>query len=228
MSRNRKVEFTTGGGQGVGYLAVPERAQGGVLVLHAWWGLNGFFKGLCERLANQGYLALAADLHDGAVASSVSEAKELLSKSDESRGGRVEKIVLGAVDFLRSQPELSGRRIGVIGFSMGGAWALWLSTARPDDVGAVVVFYATYPGLNFSKTQASFLGHYAAEDKWEPIEGVRELENTLRQADQEVTFHHYQGTKHWFFEENRPDEYNPAAAGLAWSRTLEFLNRTLK
>ncbi len=194
-----------------------------MLVLHAWWGLNDFFKGLCDRLASQGFLALAPDLHGGVVAKSVSEAKELLSSVDEEAR---RPIVLGAVDYLRSHPSQSGRKIGAVGFSMGAAWALWLSTARPKEVGAVVVFYGTYL-LDFSEARASFLGHYAPEDEWEPTGDVQALEQKIRGAGREVTFHFYPGTKHWFFEEDRPGDYDREAADLAWSRTLEFLNNKL-
>ena len=220
----RKVEFKTETGKGSGYLALPENPRGDVLVLHAWWGLNDFFKGFADRLAAQGFLALAPDLQQGNVASTVNEAKDLMSKVDEESRG---PIVLGALDYLRSHPSQSGRKIGVVGFSMGASWALWLSTARPEDVGAVTVFYGTYPGLDFSKAKASFLGHYAPDDEWEPTNDVKALEAKIREARREVTFHFYPGTKHWFIEEDRPDAYDPAAAGLSWKRTLDFLNKKL-
>lgn len=218
------VEFKTETGKATGYLALPEKPRGGVLVLHAWWGLNDFFKGFCDRLASQGFLALAPDLYGGPVARSVGEAKALMSGFDEA--SRAPPVVLGAIDYLRSGPSQSGRRIGVVGFSMGAAWALWLSTTRPEDVGAVVVFYGTYL-LDFSKAKASFLGHYAPEDEWEPMDTVRALEKKIREAGIEVAFHFYPGTKHWFFEEDRPDAYDREAAGVAWNRTLEFLNKKL-
>jgi len=223
MVKGRMVEFNAEGGQGKGYLASPENPRAGVLVLHAWWGLNDFFKSFSNRLASQGYLALAPDLHDGALATTVEEAKELQSKIDDER---IKKIVLGAEDHLRSVPSLSGRKIGVIGFSMGAAWSLLLSTLKPESVGAVVVFYGTYP-VDFSKAQASYLGHYAPDDEWETPADVRATEEKIRGAGREVTFHFYPGTKHWFFEENRPMEYKRDAADLAWKRTLEFLNNKL-
>src|SRR5438445_4396144 len=221
--KSRMVEFKTEGGPGQGYLASPEKPRGGVLILHAWWGLNDFFKGVANKLASQGFLALAADLHDSAVAGSVAEAKELLSKMDDAR---VKQIVLGAADYLGSDPSMKGRKIGVVGFSMGAGWSLLLSTLKPESVGAVVVFYGTYP-MDFSKSEASYLGHYAPDDEWEPLADVRATEEKIRGAGREVAFHFYPGTKHWFVEENRPVESNRDASDLAWKRTLEFLDNKL-
>ncbi len=226
--KSRMVEFRAEGGRGKGYLASPEKPRGKVLVLHAWWGLNDFFKGFCNRLASQGFLALAPDLHDGALAKSVAEAKEL-RRSFESKVAeeRIKRIVLGAADYLQSAPAVSGRKICVVGFSMGAAWSLLLSTLKPQIIGAVVVFYGTYP-IDFSKAEASYLGHFVPDDEWEPLGDVHALEEKMRGAGRECTFHFYPGTKHWFFEENRPLEYNRDAADLAWKRTLEFLDSKLR
>jgi carboxymethylenebutenolidase len=221
------VEFKAGPNPGRGYLALPTHPKAAVLVLHAWWGLNDFFKGLCDRLASQGYAALAPDLRNGAVATTVEEAEALMkiSSADLSKS-----TVLGAVDYLHSLPKVGGRKIGAIGFSMGGGWALWLSVQRPEDVAAVVVFYSTeYPERgDYSKTRASYLGHYAPDDEWEPIEGVRALESQLRASGREAEFHFYTGTKHWFIEQNRPVEHNQDASDLAWKRTLDFLDCKLR
>jgi len=151
------VEFEAEGRQGNGYLVSPEKPRGAVLVLHAWWGLNDFFKSFSNRLSSQGFVVLAPDLHDGGLAKTVAEAKELKSKiADE----RIKKIVLGAAEYLRSIPPVSGRKIGVVGFSMGAAWSLLLSTLKPENVGAVVVFYGSYP-IDFSKAEPSYLGPFA-------------------------------------------------------------------
>jgi len=222
--KSRMVEFKTEGEPGQGYLASPEELRGGVLVLHACRGLNDFFKSFANRLASQGFLALAADLHDGALATSVDGAKELQSKIANDR---IKQIVLGAADYLRSDPPISGRKIGVVGFSMGAAWSLLLSTLKPETVGAVVVFYGSYP-IDFSKASASFLGHFSPDDEWEPIGDVRATEEKIRGAGREVAFHFYPGTKHWFVEENRPVEYNRDASDLAWKRTLDLLDKKLR
>src|SRR5713101_2302014 len=222
--KSHMIEFQAEGRPGRGYLATPEKPRGGVLVLHAWWGLNDFFKSFANKLASQGFLALAPDLHDGAVAKSVEDAEQLHSKIDDER---IKKIVLGAADYLGSAQSVSSRRIGVVGFSMGAAWSLLLSTLKPESVRAVVVFYGSYP-IDFSKAQASYLGHFAPDDEWEPIADVRATEEKIRGAGKDVTFHFYPGTKHWFFEENRPLEYNRDASDLAWKRTIEFLDNKLR
>src|SRR6266487_2520959 len=210
--KSRMVEFKAEGGPGNGYLASPEKPRGGVLVLHAWWGLNDFFKGFANRLASQGFLALAPDLHDGAVATSVEGAKELRSRiADE----RIKQIVLGATDYLRADPSISGDKIGVVGFSMGAAWSLLLSTLKPETVGAVVVFYGSYT-MDFSRAEASFLGHFSPEDEWEPIGDVRSTEVKIHGGGREVAFLWCRGTMSGFVEKNRLVECDGDSSVLSW------------
>jgi carboxymethylenebutenolidase len=224
------IEFQAGDKPATGYLARPERGQGpGVLVLHAWWGLNDFFKELCDRLAAAGFVALAPDMYNnGVTAGSIAEAEQLLSSSDFEE---IKRVVVGAVDYLREQSIVQGEAIGVIGFSMGAAWAQLLSAVfKPTDIGATVIFYGNEPGLegdDFAKTQAAFLGHFAESDEYEPLEPVRQTEAEIGKAGREVAFHIYPGTSHWFFESNQPDAYNKEAAQLAWERTVTFLHTHL-
>jgi carboxymethylenebutenolidase len=215
-----EFKFKAGNDRGRGYVSVPETSRGGVLVLHAWWGLNDFFKGLCDKLAKEGYTAFAPDLRQGKIARTVSEAKDLMSKSSNEV---TQKTILGGLDYLFSHPTVKSRRIAVLGFSMGANWALWLSTEKPSEVAAVVAFYGT-GDEDFSKSRSSYLGHYSPDDEWEPINDIRSLEEKIRQAGRPVTFHLYPGAKHWFFEDNQPDAYDPSAARIAWTRTLEFLH----
>lgn len=223
----KMIEFNAGHGKGHGYLSVPKTSRGGVLVLHAWWGLNDFFKGFSDRLAAEGYTVFAPDLRQGNIAKTVDEAKELMSEIDEEK--TFPDLVRGGLDRLKSEPSLKGKQLAVIGFSMGASWALWLSTEKPSDLKAAIVFYGAWasPKWDFAKSQSSYLGHFSPEDEWEPVDGVRALEKTLQQAHRPVTFNFYPGAKHWFIEDNQPSAYNPQAAKLAWTRTLDFLNSTL-
>jgi carboxymethylenebutenolidase len=208
------------------YLAVPERGTGaGVLVLHAWWGLTSVFTDACDRLAAAGFVALVPSLFPGgATAATIPEAEALRDAHDEATV--VEPVVLAAVEQLREVPAVTGSKIGVIGFSLGAYWALHLSQVRPDDVGAVVTIYGTDDG-DYSTARAAYLGHFAEHDDFEPLQAVRALEEKIRAAGCEVTFHVYPGTDHWFVEPNQPDVYNAAAAELVWDRTLDFLKAQL-
>ena len=208
------------------YLAVPERGAGaGVLVLHAWWGLTSVFTDVCDRLAAAGYVALAPSLFPGgATAATIAEAEALVDAHDRAPA-EAEAVVQAAAEQLRGLPAVTGAQFGVIGYSMGAYWALHLSQVRPDDVGAVVVFYGTDDG-DYSTARAAYLGHFAEHDDFEPLEAVRALEEKIRAAGREVTFHVYPGTGHWFVEPNRP-EYDAEAADLVWERTLAFLKARL-
>jgi carboxymethylenebutenolidase len=107
-----------------------------------------------------------------------------------------------------------------------GAYALDTSVNLAEEIAAVVTFYASYPGLDYRRASAAYLCHFAQDDPFEPAESVASMEQELQAAGRPVTFYTYPRTKHWFFEENRP-EYDAQAARLAWQRTIEFLHERL-
>jgi carboxymethylenebutenolidase len=217
-------EFKSGDHSFRGYLALPPGGSGpGVLVLHAWWGLNANFQGLCDRLAAEGFVALAPDLYHGALAATIAEAEQLREAFDEAAA---HPEVLAAAQVLRDHPAVRGAGLGAIGFSLGGYFALWLADERPADIKAVVLFYGAGPIDNVT-AQAAFLGHFAEKDDYEDAEYIAAMEEALRGAGLDVTFHTYPGTGHWFFEADRPDAYNAEAAALAWERTRAFLHQHL-
>lgn len=201
------------------YLAAPEKGGPGVLVLHAWWGLKPFFKEVCDRLAEQGFVALAPNLREGKIAKTIDEAKELMEKSD---GQLVGDTVMAAKEHLRG---MVNGKIGIVGFSMGGAWALITAAYKPEQIAAIVLFYGN-EGVDYSKVTAKVMGHYSDNDEWEPNEFVENTFAEFKKAGVDATLHIYPGVAHWFVEEDRP-EYDPAAASLAWERTVEFLKKNL-
>jgi carboxymethylenebutenolidase len=200
------------------YLALPRLRSGpGVLVLHAWWGLNPFIRTLCDRLAREGFVVLAPDLYHGRIASTIEEAE---SRMSGLKWEMVQSEVLRAVDKLRSLS--ATKSVGVVGLSLGASWSLWLSCTRPEAVSAVVTFYGAET-LNYGEARAAFQCHFAAEDPYVLPDGRQHFEDRLRSSGRQFEIHDYPGTHHWFFEEDRPEAYDKGAASLAWRRTLGFL-----
>ena len=221
-------EFQVDGRTISGYLAVSRQGSGsGVLVLHAWWGLTEPFRQVCDRLAEAGFVALAPDLYHGKTTASVEEAQALAEALDQDVEGWRGDIT-EAVQILRQHTTTANGsgKLAFIGFSLGGAYALDMSVNIAEQIAAVVIFYDSYPGLDYNRAKAAYLCHYAEDDRFVSAEAVAEMKQELQDAGKSVTVHIYSGTKHWFFEENRP-EYDAEAAHLAWKRTIEFLHQQL-
>ena len=186
------------------YLALPPSGRGpGVLVLHAWWGLNEFFRTFCDRLAQEGFVVLAPDMFSGKIARTVEEAEQSVSQINEVE--IVPPIVLSALDELSSLPQVAGKGLGVIGFSFGGYWSYWLATKKPQLIKAVTVFYSDGEG-DFSHSEAAFLGHFAETDPYafENGESIQALEKHLLSQGHPTYFYTYPGAGLWFFETDAP------------------------
>lgn len=208
-----------------GFLALPATGTGpGVLVLHAWWGLNETVKAVCTRLAEAGFVVFAPDLYHGQVAQTIAQA-EVLSSTVDANYQQIKAEIVEAARFLHKRAAPSEPGLAVIGFSLGAFFALALAAEAPEFVRSVVLFYGTEGTMDsdFSASQAAYLGHFAEKDEYEPPSNVALLAESLGRAGRPVTFHTYPDTGHWFFEPDVVQAYNPVAAHLAWERTLAFL-----
>jgi carboxymethylenebutenolidase len=182
-------------------------------------------KAFCSRLAESGFVALAPDLYHGKVADTIAGA-EALGQALDANHLQAKAEIAEAALFLNERAGHPERGLAVVGFSVGAYYALNLAAADPDHIRYVVLFYGTGPA-DFSQSRAAYLGHFAGDDPFEPAPNVDDLEASLQSAGRSVTFHRYSGTGHWFFEPDRTDAYNRAAADLAWERTLTFLRESL-
>ncbi len=205
------------------YLALPRRGKGpGLLVLHSWWGLNGFFRSLCDRFAAAGFVALAPDLYGGRVARSEAAARALRAEATATRRVPAYKSLIAAIDLLAAHEATRGGHIGVAGFSMGGHWALWLAQREELPITATVVYYAARNG-DFSQSKSRFQFHFAGQDDWVSSASVKKVKASLAAAERPAEYWEYPGAGHWFFEADRQEAFRPADANLAWRRTLKFL-----
>ena len=206
-----------------GYTASPKSsARAAIVVLHPWWGLTPVITGVCDDLADLGYVAVAPDLYYGEIAASPEEAKRLRRRP---RPMPMWRHILAALERTRS--DFSVERVGQIGFSMGGHWALWLAKQSRSEIpliSATTVFYATRGG-DFSASHSAFQFHLAESDPFVAPGAALKQEAQLRASGLEVEMHHYAHTGHWFFEWDRAAAYEPASAALAWERTTAFLNQ---
>lgn len=197
---------------------MPDRGAGPpALIIHSWWGLTRSFTGYADRLADQGFLAACADLYDGQTASTEAEARALRSRRREP----MYRTLLRLLELVRVHPAAADDRVALIGFSMGGHWAVWL-TQRPDvPLAAVVLYYAARAG-DFSMASAPVLAHFADSDPVVSTTGRRTMERAMRAAQLAYTAHDYPGTQHWFAETDQPT-YDRDADALAFDRTVAFL-----
>ncbi|HUG55811.1 MAG TPA: dienelactone hydrolase family protein [Candidatus Limnocylindrales bacterium] len=221
------VTFKGNGHDVTGYLARPKSGNGpGVVVIQEWWGLVSHIETVADRLAAEGFLALAPDLYHGAKTTEPDEAGRLLQQLAVPRAA---KDMSGAVSFLLSHEAHAGDAVGTVGFCMGGWLALVLATERPE-VRAAVTFYGLLvkPQPDFSKLRGAVLGHFAENDDMANADAVRQLDRKLTELGTEHTFHTYPGTTHAFFNDTRPEVYKKDAAELAWRRTIEFLRTRLR
>lgn len=202
------------------YADAPKSGSGpGVLVLHSWFGLTDEVRDLCNRLADEGFAALAPDLF-GEVPTDSAHGERLLAEVDPN------ELVLGVqscADALRRMPATPDGPITVLGYSMGASLGLWLSEREPDTVSAVAAYYGTQ-SIDFTETKSRYLFHLADPDPMIDGDELALMEASLGLAGRPIEIHRYDGVDHFFAESGAPS-YDATAAEAAWDRTLAFLRK---
>ena len=219
------VEFASNGSKTAGYLATPASGKGpGVLVLQEWWGLVGHIKSVCDRFAADGFTALAPDMYHGKTASEPDGAGKLFMALNI---GQAEKDLRGAATYLLGQS--STRKIGAVGFCMGGQLALYAATLNPS-VSACVNFYGIHPNVkpDYNRLGGPVLGLFAEKDGFVTPQVARDVEAAIKKAGKPAEIHIYPNVDHAFFNDERADVYDKPAAEDAWKRTLAHFRNHLK
>lgn len=225
--KTETVRYQSGQETVARFLALPE--SGGrhpaLIVIHEWWGLNGWVKEQTENLARHGYVALAVDLYRGQSTSDPAVAHEL------SRGlphDRALRDLEAAFQYLSSRPDVEKGKIGSVGWCMGGGYSIELAVDEPR-LAACIVNYGALPtsAEDIGKIHAPILGNFGAEDRGIPPEAVRAFESAMKGAHKSVNVKIYAGAGHAFENPNNKTGYRPKAAKDAWARTVSFLSKTL-
>jgi carboxymethylenebutenolidase len=220
-----RINFKANGASTSGYLARPARPGPGIIVIQEWWGLVPHIQHVADRFAGEGFFALAPDLYHGQTTKSPDEAGKLMMSLRVDEAAR---DLSAAIDHLAGLPGVTGPKVGTIGFCMGGALSLFAASKNPE-VGACVVFYGGHPNIkpDLPSLRAPVLGIYAGKDSFVNPQVVADLDRQLTELGRPHTFHTYAEAAHAFFNEERPEVYDPAAAKDAWAKTLAFLRREL-
>jgi len=193
----------------------------GIVVIQEWWGLNEQIKGVANRLAEAGYRILVPDLYRGKVTLDAAEAAHFMGGLD-FRDAATQDI-RGAVQYLKSE----ARKIGVIGFCMGGVLSV-LAAVYVKEAAAAVSWYGLPPeeAADVSTIKIPLQGHFALKDPYFTPAQVDQLEARLKKGQVAYEIYRYQAD-HAFGNETG-ERYDPEASKLAWHRTLDFLEEHLK
>ena len=219
------VSFNGGDREFQGYLAEAANPGIGVIVIQEWWGLVDHIKEVCDRFAAEGITALAPDLYFGEATTEPTRAGELMMALNIAETAEVLKR---AVTFLLDSPKVQGPKVGIVGFCMGGQLALY-GASHDSRIGACVHFYGIHPKVqpSYRDLAGPVLGFFAEHDEYNSPAVVKALDEELTLLGKPHHFETYPGTKHAFFNDDRPEVYDEAAATDAWQKMLAFFQENL-
>ncbi len=223
---SREAVYTRVDGVNVtGWLAWPADRETaglpGVIVIHEWWGLNDNIRSTTERLAAEGYVALAVDLYRGGRGETPKEAMALMQQLNSAEDAGRENLV-AAYEYLTDI--MGATNVGSVGWRLGGRWSLQAALRLPDELDAMVMYYGAVvtDEAQLDTLQMPILGHFASTDPIVPPDTVEAFAASLAKLGKEAEVHIYPDTQHAF---SNPSglAYNKEAADLAWQRTTAFL-----
>lgn len=224
----QEVSYPSGNETIHGLLYLPDGTgpHPAIVVIHEWWGLNSWVKEQADHFASQGYVALAVDLYRGQVASDVETAHELSRGLPQDRAVR---DLVAAVAYLGTRKDVNPKKIGAVGWCMGGGYALQLAIAAPS-LAAVAVNYgalATDPS-SLEKIHANLLGNFGGKDPGIPPQSVEEFEKTMHRLGKEVNIKIYPDAGHAFENPGNEKGFRPTDTADAKERMDRFFTATLK
>jgi carboxymethylenebutenolidase len=226
--QKQTVHFASLGGEASGYLSLPTSHGNhpAIIVVQEWWGLDDWIKAQADRFAAKGYVAIAPDLYRGNVAKDMNQAHEL------SRGlphDRAMADLKNAFKYLATRKDVDAKRIGVVGWCMGGGFALDLGLAEPRIAATVINYgHLVADPAAVKPLTSPILGNFGEKDQGIPPTDVEAFEKALKAAGKSSDIKIYPGAGHAFMNPNNTQGYVKAAAEDAWKRIDAFLAKALK
>ncbi|MDP4690298.1 MAG: dienelactone hydrolase family protein [Candidatus Nanopelagicales bacterium] len=211
------------------YLALPgtHRAPG-VIVIQEWWGLVPHIRTVCDRLAEEGFVALAPDLYRGAATTEPDEAHKLMMGLKVAQSA---SDLAAAADYLVRSGCLPADRVGAMGFCMGGGLALLAPTVSPH-IDCAMAFYPAMTWPEYHPAWDTYRGreaviHQCEADVSSTGPEIARYAAAIADHGGVAVVETYAGTPHAFFNDERPETFHAAASRLAWDRSLAMLHRRL-
>ena len=227
--RTSNVDLQVNGDNAYAFVAEPDdnAKHPGIVLIQEWWGIEPHIRQLAQRLAAAGFVVAVPDLYHGKIATEPDEAQKMIMMI---RGNveRAAKEIIGALDTVKARPNVEPKKLGLMGFCVGGFMTYYVASRYPD-LGAVVPFYGA--GYNptpeeVAKVNAPILAFYGSRDQSVPLEQVRKIERMYKEAGKDITVKVYDAG-HAFIN---PDHGmgNEKAAAEAWPLAVNFLKHHLK
>ncbi len=224
--QGQMIEFRANGRMTPGYLNAHAGTGPGLIVVQEWWGLVDHIKQLTDRFAAEGFITLAPDLYHGKQTKSPDEAGKLLMALNIAEAAT---DLGGAAEYLLALPSVRAKKVGVVGFCMGGQLALFAAQEYPERISAAVNFYGIHPKapIDPAKLRVPVLAHFGRGDQSVKEADARALAARYQAAGASFEAHFYDAG-HAFFNDARPQVFDQPSADLAWQRTLDFLRARLR
>lgn len=224
------VEYGTLDGKPLrGYLAVPpgEGPFPALVLIHEWWGLDDNIRARAQAFAREGYIALAVDLYGGESAGTdQSKGRELAGRVSANMERAFDNLQ-EAVAFLRSDQKVDKNALGSVGWGFGGEWSYQMAI---NDLGvrATVLYYGRFNADDdLTRMKSTVIGHFGEKDTGILVDTVKEFRMKLKNLSGDHDIYIYPNAVHGFADNDNP-AFDPAATDVAWDRTKEFLEKTLK
>jgi carboxymethylenebutenolidase len=204
----------------------------GIVVVHGQSGLEDFIKGTTHMLALQGYAAVAPNLYHR-------DGPDCKDENPVRKARLLDRTIINdinaAIGFLKNHEHVSGAKLGIVGFCMGGR-LVYLMSAASKELQAGVMFYGSSTMLPFGEGPSPFdrtreigcpiQGHFGADDQNPSPEDMRKLDAELTKFGKPHEFHSYAGAAHAFVNSGSRN-YRPHAAALSWPKATEFFSSHL-